>query len=127
MWKTLWSDPSRSAVVPKSLQETIKATDQYMYQNILKLLQILLTIPVTSCEAERTISGLRLLKNYVRSTMGQQRFTGLALMHILHSMDVRSYILQDVTETHSSWVFMAKLINNIVHVNTWTILLMSFP
>ena len=88
MWKTLWSDPSRAAVVPKTLQETMKATDQYMYQNIKKLLQILLTIPVTSCEAERAISGLRLLKNYMRSTMGQQRFTGLALMHIHHSMDI---------------------------------------
>ena len=86
MWKTLWSDQASSAV-PKTLQETMKATDQYMYQNILKLLQILCTIPVTTCEAERAISGLRLLKNYMRSTMEQQRFTGLALMHIHCSLN----------------------------------------
>ena len=45
MWKTLWSDPSRVTDVPKTLQETMKITDQSMYQNILKLFQILLTIP----------------------------------------------------------------------------------
>ena len=38
------------------------------------------TIPVTSCECERSISMLRLIKTPLRSTMTQERLNGLAMM-----------------------------------------------
>ena len=43
---------------------------------------ILATIPATSCSAERSFSGLRRLKTYLRSTMGQTRLNDLAILHI---------------------------------------------
>ena len=44
-------------------------------------LKLLCTVPATSCECERTISIIRLLKSYLRSTMSQERFSSLALLH----------------------------------------------
>jgi hypothetical protein len=38
----------------------------------------LLTIPVTVASAERSFSKLKLLKSYMRSTMTQERLSGLA-------------------------------------------------
>ena len=43
-------------------------------------------MPVTSSECESSISVLRHLKTYLRSTMEQERMTGLALMHIKYGM-----------------------------------------
>jgi hypothetical protein len=49
---------------------------------IKKLLQIMATLPVTSCSSERSFSTLRRLKTYLRSTMGSDRLNGLALLNI---------------------------------------------
>jgi hypothetical protein len=52
------------------------------YPNISITYQILLTMPVTMGSAERTISKLKLLKNYLRSVMTQERLNGLATLCI---------------------------------------------
>ena len=44
---------------------------------IAMLLQLLATWPVTTCSCERSISALRRLKTYLRSTMQQERFVEL--------------------------------------------------
>lgn len=44
-----------------------------MFEEVKKLLQIYLTIPVTTATAERSFSTLRRLKTYLRNTMSQQR------------------------------------------------------
>ena len=49
---------------------------------IKKMLQIFCTIPVTTCSAERAFSAMKLLKDYLRSRMSDERLTGLALMYI---------------------------------------------
>ena len=43
---------------------------------------ILATIPATSCSAERSFSGLRRMKTYLRSTMEQERLSSIALINI---------------------------------------------
>ena len=40
------------------------------------------TIPVTSAECERSFSRLRLIKTYLRSTIGEERLNGLAMIFI---------------------------------------------
>ena len=42
----------------------------------------MLTIPITVASAEMSFSKLKILKNYLRSTMTQKRLKGLALMSI---------------------------------------------
>ena len=59
-----------------------------MFPNLRILLQIFGTLPVTTATAERTFSVLRLLKTFLRSTMGEERLNGLALATIYKNVDV---------------------------------------
>ena len=59
--------------------------------------RILLTIPITVASAERSFSKLKLLKNYLRSTMTQKRLNGLALMSI-ESNILDKIVYKDVIE-----------------------------
>ena len=52
-----------------------------MFSEVDKLLQMYLTIPLTSATAERTFSTLRRLKSYLRSTMTQKRLNHLVILH----------------------------------------------
>ena len=47
-----------------------------------ELLTISCTLPVTSAECERSVSRLRYLKTYLRSTMTEDCLNGLAMMYI---------------------------------------------
>ncbi|XP_066380913.1 uncharacterized protein [Miscanthus floridulus] len=52
------------------------------YPNASIAYRILFTMPVTVASAERSFSKLKLLKNYLRSTMSQERLNGLATLCI---------------------------------------------
>ena len=52
------------------------------YPNISIVYHILLTVLVTVASAERSFSKLKLLKNYLRSTVTQERLNGLATLCI---------------------------------------------
>ena len=53
-----------------------------MVPEFTKAATILTVIPATSCSAERSFSGLRRLKTYLRSTMGEKRLANIALINI---------------------------------------------
>jgi len=59
-----------------------------MFPNITTIFELLLTLPVVSCSCERSFSAMRRLKTWQRSTMGESRFNGLALMNIHSNNDV---------------------------------------
>uniref|UniRef100_A0A8I7B6G1 HAT C-terminal dimerisation domain-containing protein n=1 Tax=Hordeum vulgare subsp. vulgare TaxID=112509 RepID=A0A8I7B6G1_HORVV len=52
------------------------------YPSISIAYRILFTVHVTVASAERSFSKLKLLKNYLRSTMTQERLNGLATLCI---------------------------------------------
>ena len=52
------------------------------YPNIVVAVRIFLTLPVTVASCERSFSKLKLVKTYLRSTMGQERLSNLALLSI---------------------------------------------
>jgi len=52
------------------------------FPNTIIAYRILLTIPVTVASTKRSFSKLKLLKSYLRSTMSQERLSGLALISI---------------------------------------------
>jgi hypothetical protein len=57
-------------------------TEADYYPNISITYRILFTMPMTVASAERTFSKLKLLKNYLRSVMSQERLNGLATLCI---------------------------------------------
>ena len=57
------------------------------FESVRKLLQIALTLPVTSCEAEMSFSAMEILKNRLRSTMVDERLNGLAHKYIHKDID----------------------------------------
>jgi len=53
-----------------------------IYPNMWVALRISATLPVTVAAAERSFSKLKLIKTYLRSTMMQERLSGLAIISI---------------------------------------------
>ena len=53
-----------------------------MFSEVLRLIKIFYTIPVTTATAERTFSALRRLKTYLRATMSQQRLNNTMLLYV---------------------------------------------
>ena len=49
-------------------------------------LRIACTLPVTVASTERSFSKLKLIKTYLRSSMGQDQLTGLAIISINHEV-----------------------------------------
>ena len=58
----------------------MKHADGDFFPNIQVLLKTMGTLPVTGCDCERLISMLLLIKTPLRSTMGQVRLNGLAML-----------------------------------------------
>lgn len=55
---------------------------QDVYSEVIKVLQIVLTTPVTSSESERCFSTLKRVKTCLRNTMGQDRLNALSVLSI---------------------------------------------
>ena len=85
-----------SELRPASLAKAIKDCD---FPNISVLLQIACTIPVTSCECERSVSTLRRLNNYMQVSMGKDRLSYLALLHIHYETPIN---FEDVVDCCAS-------------------------
>lgn len=73
-------------------------TEADCYPNVSIAYRILFTIPVTVASAERSFSKLKLLKNYLRSTMSQERLNALATLCIekklLDEIDIDSIVTE---------------------------------
>ena len=74
--------------VPCTIQSIIEQINPDLFPNTFCILTIIGVLPVTTCEIEQCVSSLRRLKTYLRSTMGQERLTGLALMHVHQHISV---------------------------------------
>jgi len=70
-----------SADIPKVV-DALHSCSELQFPNLHVLPRVALTLPITSCESERSFSQLKLIKTSHRSTMTNNRLTGLALMKI---------------------------------------------
>lgn len=68
-----------------SVAEKLRSLDpaiRKMFSEVEQLVRLLLTVPCSNAEAERSFSALRRLKTYLRNSMDQERLNHLAVMHV---------------------------------------------
>jgi len=65
-----------------NLNDVKKVIEKQTYPNLYKLLQVALSIPISSATCERSFSSMRRIKNWLRSSMAQDRFTFLSILNI---------------------------------------------
>ena len=69
-----------------------------LFSDVERLVRLLLTVPCSNAEAERSFSSLRRLKTYLRSSMGQERLNTIALLHVHQDRLESLNIIQIATE-----------------------------
>ena len=80
-WVNKWTKEDVSSV-PSSAIEALSACHADIYPNVYILLTILGTLPVSNAASKGSFSIMRRLKTYLRSSNGNERMTGLALLSI---------------------------------------------
>jgi hypothetical protein len=84
--------------------------DEDMFPKTKTLLHIGCVLPVSTCEAERSFSGLRRIKTFLRNSMQEERLSGLALMHLHHSLDINvAEIVQRFIKSGNRRLFQSSL------------------
>ena len=86
-WKWKWQS-SEAEHIPQNCADTLKVCNELQYPNIFILLKIACVIHVTLCICESIFSALRRLDNYMWSSITQECFTSLTLMHIHYDTQI---------------------------------------
>ena len=112
MWERFWKT-NASVRLPTTIAETLKIADKVAFRNIYICLNILGVIPVTSCECERSMSAMRRLKTWLRSTMNQERFNALALMHINNDLPLNNEeVVNDFARTNKTRLAFKNILDD---------------
>ena len=110
LWKHTWLSEPRAQLASEhdTPRKTLAHSDGDFFPNICVLLIIMATLPVTSCEYERSISMLKLLKTPLRSTMGQDRLNGLAMLFYNCHVDITAEVVEEFSHRHSRCMLLAN-------------------
>ncbi len=85
---------------------------RHLFKQVEVLLRLLMVVPASSAEAERSFSALRRLKTWLRTSMTQTRLNNLAICHVhqekLDALD-RRHICQRLVELNDASVFLGHL------------------
>ena len=81
-------------VIQKELTKTI-------YPQYYRMVQLALTLPVGTATAERSFSAMRRIRNYLRSTMRDERFSSLALLNIESDLTA-ALVPEDIVRTYAN-------------------------
>lgn len=74
--------------------ESIKIhLNEEVFPNLFKIMQVAITLPVSSATCERSFSTMRRINTYVRANMTQGRFTNLAILNIEKDIIVDTEII----------------------------------
>ena len=82
LWVAIWRHHLSQAKQEKSFLNALNVCDRNVLPLTFRLLRIEASQPSTTAAAERSFSALRRIKTWLRSTTGQDRLSGLALMYI---------------------------------------------
>ena len=85
-WQTKWSHSTDKK--PATLTETLQHANPDLYPNVVTIITILLTMPVSTATPERSFSTMRRVKTYLRPTMKVERLAAPALMHAYRDIPI---------------------------------------
>ena len=72
---------------------SMKCGEKSVFPDLLAFVNLIMTLPVSSAQAERTFSTMKRVKNYLRSTMGDERLSDLCLISV--ERDLSYYLMQN--------------------------------
>ena len=112
-WWIKWQQEVREhgqASLPTTPTQTLRRIST-MYPNIQVLVNILCSLPVTSCSAERSFSAVKRIKTALRASMGSEWLTGLALLHVHRDvpLDV-SEVIDEFATRHPRRLQMSNIL-----------------
>ena len=83
LWRNSWRKRMNENL-PLTVDHLLKEMRGHrdFYPNVYQLLTLFATLPVSVATAERSFSTLKLVKTFLRNTMGDDRLSALALLHI---------------------------------------------
>ena len=64
------------------MNDVKEVIEKQTYPNLFKLLQVALSISISSATRERSFSSMRRINNWLRSSIAQDRFTFLSILNI---------------------------------------------
>ena len=83
LWHQYWNRQEAAVERPDNVLDALAIVSQLgTYPALSVLLRIFATLPVTTATGERSFSALKYIKNYLRSTMTDERLNGLANLYI---------------------------------------------
>lgn len=78
-----------------------------LMSQVSRLMQLVLVMPATNATSERSLSALRRVKNYLRSTMLQERLNYLMLLHVHNDktdkLDIKCELLLETLSTDATF------------------------
>ena len=114
IWGTYWLQKF-SGKLPDNISTTLTETVMMKttFPNIYTALCIQGTIPITTCQCERSVSALRRLKTYMRGTMPQERLNGLAALSVHHNMNIsENKIIDKFARMHPRRMQMIEILHS---------------
>ena len=103
LWQNYWNTEEHLMTADRlnTPEKVLNHTDKDMYPNIHAITIVIATLPVTSCECERSISMLRFIKSSLRNTMGQNRLNGLAMLYYNRHISLKpDEVVQEFAARH---------------------------
>jgi hypothetical protein len=85
----------------QNFQFILERNLEELYPNVCIVYRIILTIPIKVAHCERSFSKLKLIENYLRSTMSQERLSGLAILSI-ENATARTIDYNDIIDEFAS-------------------------
>lgn len=66
----------------KEFFQSLSPAQTQLLSEVSVIMKLILVMPATNCTSERSFSALRRVKNYLRSSMTQQRLNNLMVLHV---------------------------------------------
>ena len=122
LWQRKWLAVA-SKNQPDTLAKAITKCDEKRFPNLLVLLNIACTCPITFAECERSFSAMRRLRTWLRASMKIERLGSVAIMNI-HRQEKVDYkhVFELFFQLHPRKIYLTNLLFDWIFWNMkkWT-------